>query len=187
MLKPLTLWIHKLWKILKEMEYQTTLPASWETCMQVKKQQLEPNMEQQNGFKLGKEYVKATYCHPAYLIQVQSCCLVVKSCPTLLRPHGLYPTWVFCPWDFPGKNTGVSCHFLLRGIFLTQDRAWVSCIGRGILYHWATREAYAEYIMWNVRLDESQAGIKNPGRNINNLRYADDTTLMAESEEELNK
>ena len=39
--------------------------------------------------------------------------------------------------------------------------------------------------MQNVRLDESQAGIKTPGRNINNLRYADDTTLMAESEEEL--
>ena len=42
---------------------------------------------------------------------------------------------------------------------------------------------YAEYIMQNVRLDEAQAGIKIAGRNINNLRYADDTTLMAESEE----
>ena len=45
---------------------------------------------------------------------------------------------------------------------------------------------YAEYIMQNARLDEAQAGIKVSGRNINNLRYADDTTLMAESEEELN-
>ena len=44
---------------------------------------------------------------------------------------------------------------------------------------------YAEYIMWNAQLDEVQAGIKIAGRNINNLRYADDTTLMAESEEEL--
>ena len=44
---------------------------------------------------------------------------------------------------------------------------------------------YAEYIMWNTRLDEAQAGIKIAGRNINNLRYADDTTLMAESEKEL--
>ena len=44
---------------------------------------------------------------------------------------------------------------------------------------------YVEYIMWNVRLDESQAGIKIAVRNINNLRYTDDTTLMAESEEEL--
>ena len=44
---------------------------------------------------------------------------------------------------------------------------------------------YAEYIMQNARLDEAQAGIKTSRRNINNLRYADDTTLMAESEEEL--
>ena len=44
---------------------------------------------------------------------------------------------------------------------------------------------YAGYIMQNARLDETQAGIKTAGRNINNLRYADDTTLMAESKEEL--
>ena len=44
---------------------------------------------------------------------------------------------------------------------------------------------YAEYIMWNAGLDEAQAGIKISGRKINNLRYTDDTTLMAESEEEL--
>ena len=53
-------------------EYHTTLPASSETCMQVKKQQLEPNMEQETGSKLGKEPVKAVYCHPAYLTYVQS-------------------------------------------------------------------------------------------------------------------
>ena len=52
---------------LKTWEDQTTLPASWEICMQLKKQQLELDMEQQTGFKLGKEYVKAVYCHPAYL------------------------------------------------------------------------------------------------------------------------
>ena len=46
---------------------------------------------------------------------------------------------------------------------------------------------YAEYIMWNAGLDEAQAGIKNAGRNINNLRYADDTSLMAESEKELKR
>ena len=44
---------------------------------------------------------------------------------------------------------------------------------------------YAEYIRWNTGLEEAKAGIKIAGRNINNLRYADDTTLMAESEEEL--
>ena len=80
--------------------------------MQVKKQQLEPDMEQQTVSKMGKEYVKAVYCHPAYLTYMQS-------------------------------------------------------------------------IMWNAELDEAQAGIKIGGRSINNLRYADDTTLTEESEEEL--
>ena len=77
--------------------------------MQVKKQQLELDMEQLSGSKLGKEYVKAVYCHPAY----------------------------------------------------------------------------AEYIMRNTRLAEAQAGIKIARRNINNLRYANDTTFIAKSEEEL--
>ena len=54
-------------KSLKRWEYQTTWPISWETCMQLKKQQLELDMEQQTGSKLGKEYVKAVYCHLAYL------------------------------------------------------------------------------------------------------------------------
>ena len=49
-----------------------TLPASWEICMQVKKQHLELDMEQQTGSKPGKEYVKAVYCHPAYLTYMQS-------------------------------------------------------------------------------------------------------------------
>ena len=54
-------------KFFKRWKYQTTWPASWETCMQVKKQQLESDMEQWTGSKLGKEYLKAVYCHPAYL------------------------------------------------------------------------------------------------------------------------
>ena len=63
--KPLTVWITtNCGKLLKRWKYQTPLPASWEICMQVKKQQLEPNMEQQTGSKLGKEYVKTVYCHP---------------------------------------------------------------------------------------------------------------------------
>ena len=78
--------------------------------MQVRKQQLELDMEQQTGSKWGKEYVKAVYCHPVYLTYIQS-------------------------------------------------------------------------IMWNARMDEAQAEIKIGGRNINNLRYADDTSLVAESEE----
>ena len=59
-------------QFLKRWEYQTTLPASWETCVQVKKQQLELDMEQQTGSKLGKEYVKTVCCHPAYLTYMQS-------------------------------------------------------------------------------------------------------------------
>ena len=55
------------------MAYQTTWPASsWEICMQIKKQQLELNTEQQTGSKSGKEYVKAVYCHPAYLTYMPS-------------------------------------------------------------------------------------------------------------------
>ena len=54
---------NKLWKILKRWEYQTTLPVSWDICMQVKKQQLEPG--QQTVSKLGKENVKVEYCYPA--------------------------------------------------------------------------------------------------------------------------
>ena len=109
--KPLTVWITiNCGKFLKRWEYQTTLPASWEICMQVKKQQLELDMEQQTGSKSGKEYIKA-----------------------ILSP----------------------CSFNLR----------------------------AEYLMRNAGLDEAQAGIKIAGRNSNNLMYADDTTLMVESEE----
>ena len=59
-------------KFWKRWEYQTTWPASWEICMQVKKQQLELDMEQQTGSKLGKEDVKAVYCHLAYLTYMQS-------------------------------------------------------------------------------------------------------------------
>ena len=48
------------------------------------------------------------------------CCLVTQLCLTLLQPHGLQPARLFCPWDFPGNNTGVDCHFLLQGIFPAQ-------------------------------------------------------------------
>ena len=59
-------------KFFKRWEYQTTWPASCEISMQVKKQQLELDMEQWTDSKLGKECVKAVYCHPAYLTYVQS-------------------------------------------------------------------------------------------------------------------
>ena len=49
-----------------------------------------------------------------------NCCLVAKSYLTIVQPHGLQPTSLFCPQDFPGKKTGVGCHFPLEGIFMTQ-------------------------------------------------------------------
>ena len=71
--KPLTEWITinygKFWK---RWEYQTTWPTSWETYIQVRKQQLELDTDQQTGSKLVKEYVKAVYCHSAYLTYMQS-------------------------------------------------------------------------------------------------------------------
>ena len=59
-------------KFFKRWEYQTTLSASWEIRMQVKKEHSEPDMKQWTGSKLGKEYIKAVYCHPAYLTYMQS-------------------------------------------------------------------------------------------------------------------
>ena len=73
MLKPLTVWITtncgKFWK---RWEYQTAWSASWETCIQVRKQQLEPDMEWQTDSKSGNEYLKTVYCHPAYFTYMQS-------------------------------------------------------------------------------------------------------------------
>ena len=66
--------------------------------------------------------------------------LVTKSRPALLWPHALQPGRLLCPWDFPCKSTGLSCHFLLHGIFLIQGSNSHLCIGRWILYQWATRE-----------------------------------------------
>ena len=73
---------------------------------------------------------------------------------------------------------------------LKSGMEWQTCkTGKGV-YQWCILSPcsfifYAEYIMKNARLDETKAGIKIAGRNINNLRYEDDTTLIAESEEEL--
>ena len=64
-----------------------------------------------------------------------SCCLITQSCLILCNHHGLQPTRLHCPWDFPGKNTGVSCHFLLQQL----NPSLLHC--RWILYLSATREA----------------------------------------------
>ena len=86
---------------------------------------------------------------------------------------------------------------LLRNLYVGQEatvrtgHGTMDCfqIGKGVrqgcILSPCLFNLYAEYIMQNARLDEAQAGIKIAGRDINNLRYADDTTFMAESEEEL--
>ena len=97
------------------------------------------------------------------------------------------------------KKVGTSVHLacLLRNLYAGQEATVRT--GHGTMDRFQIRKGvhqgyilspclfnlYAEYIMWNAGLDEPQAGIKIAGRNINNLRYADDTTLMAESKEEL--
>ena len=71
--KPLIVWITtNCGKFFKKWEYQTTWSASWEICIQLKKQQLELHIEPQTGSKSGKEYVKAVSCHPACLTYMQS-------------------------------------------------------------------------------------------------------------------
>ena len=87
------------------------------------------------------------------------------------------------PWNSLGQNTGVGSLSLLQGIFPTQGLTSGLPHCRRILYQLSHQGS--PYIMKNARLDEAQAGIRTVGRNINKLRYAEDTTLTAESEEKL--
>ena len=97
------------------------------------------------------------------------------------------------PWKIL-QETGIPDHLtcLLRNLYAGQETTvrtrHSSKLGKeyikAVYHHPAYLTYMAEYIMRNARLDESQAGIKIARRNINNLRYADDTTLMAESKEE---
>src|SRR5574337_379671 len=87
--------------------------------MQFKKQQLELDMEQQTGSKYGKEYVKAVYCHPAYLTYMQSETESHSVMSESLQPHGLCS-----PWNSPGQNTGMGSLSLLQQIFPTQELNW---------------------------------------------------------------
>ena len=97
------------------------------------------------------------------------------------------------------QEMGIPDHltYLLRNLYAGQEATvrtghgttgWFQigkAVCQGCMLSPCLFNLYAEYIMRNARLDEAQAGIKVDGRNINNLRYADDTTIMAESEEEL--
>ena len=68
---------------------------------------------------------KSRLCHK------DCCCLVTQLCLILCAPWNIaHQVRLLCPCDFPGKNTGVGCHFLLQGIFLTRDQTCISCIGR---------------------------------------------------------
>ena len=132
--------------------------------MQVKKQQLELDMEQKTGSKSGKEYIKAVYCHPV--------CLNYTLTTSIL------------------KEMGISDHLtcLLRNLYTGQEATvrtghgtdWFQ-IGKGVcqgcILSPCLFNLYAEYIMRKAGLEEEQTGIKIAGRNINNLKYADDTTL----------
>ena len=116
-LKLLTVWITtNCGKFLKRWEYQTTWPVSWETCMHVKKQQLEPDMEQVTGSKLGKEHDKAIFCHFAYLNSVQRWAfpvvLVVKNPPANegdIKDVGLTPGSGRLPGGGHGNTLQYSC------------------------------------------------------------------------------
>ena len=120
------------------------------------------------------------------------------STSTLLTMPKPLTVWITINWKIL-KEMGIPDHLtcLLRNLYAGQEATvrtghgttdWFQieqgvcqvCILSPSLFN-----LYAEHIMRNARLDEAQAGIKIAGRNINNLRYADDTTLMAESEEEL--
>ena len=81
---------------------------------------------------------------------------------------------------YSGQEATVKTRHGTMGWFKTGKGVHLGCILSHCLFN-----LYAEYIMWSARLDDSQVGIMTAGRNINHLRYADDTTLMAESEEEL--
>ena len=70
--KPLTVWITTNWKVIKEIGIPEHLTCLLRICMQVRQQQLELDREQRIDSKLRKEYVKAIYCHPAYLTYMQS-------------------------------------------------------------------------------------------------------------------
>ena len=130
--------------------------------------------------------------------QIANIHLIIKKAKTsvsvLLTMPKLLTMWITINWKIL-KEMGIPEHLtcLLRNVYAGQEATvrtghgttdWFQ-IGKGYILSLCFLNLYAEYIMRNTGLDEAQAGIKIAGRNIINLRYADDTTFMAESEEEL--
>ena len=100
-----------------------------------------------------KLFAKGIYIYTHMYIKSSTCipCVVLSRSimSDSLQPCGLYPTRFFCPWNFPGKNTGVSCHFFLQGIFPIQGSKLhllhlLNC--RQILFLWAIGEAPVEHL-----------------------------------------
>ena len=121
-----------------------------------------------------------------------------KTSTALLTTPKPLTVWITANWKIL-KEMGIADHLtcLLRNLYAGQEATvriehgtidWFQ-IGKGVhqgsILSPCLFNLYEEYIIWNAKLDEAQAGIKIARRNINNLRYADDTTLMAESKEEL--
>ena len=96
----------------KRWEYQTTWAASWEICMQVRKQQLELDMEQQTGSKSGKEYVKAVYCHSAYFTYMQSTSCEMLGC----MKHKLESRFLGGIWHHPMAESKEEAKSLLMKV-----------------------------------------------------------------------
>ena len=93
-----------------------------------------------------------------YMFRCCCCCLGTKLSPTLLKASGLYPARLLCPWDFPGNNTGVGCHFLLQHIFPTQglNPGLLHC--RQILYHWGIWETHAGMLKFLFSFTQDEPG-----------------------------
>ena len=88
---------------------------------------------------------------------------VLLNLPDSLRLHGLQPTRLLRLWDFPVKDTGVCCHFLLQRLFLTQGSNQVSCIGRRILYHRFCHIALSTQINPGVMWERTAQGCEHQG------------------------
>ena len=83
-------------------------------------------------------------------IRKYCCCWVTSVVSNSVQPYRLQATRLLCPWDSPGKRTGVGCHALLQGIFLTQGSNLGLLHCRQILYHWATREIPKNTCIWVI-------------------------------------
>ena len=117
---------------------------------------------------------------PSYLKPLSSlfslCCFF--SSLTLIFILGVFSDCLYLYWKSLGQEATVRTGHRTKDYFQIGKGVFQGCILSPCLFN-----LYVEYIIWNARLDEVQAGIKISGRSINNLRYADDTTLMLESED----